>query len=217
MNVFNDNIFSYSIQNGKVIIGNTNKHNNCQNGIYSLQNFPENVNLPSSVEHQGETHTVREIYNNAFCYNLIKSVKIPKTFEAIGVAAFAFCEKLEEVEFEQGSNLIKVSSRAFEQCVSLSKIIIPSSVSIIQYGVFSNTSLQLVYYCGKSSFSRSAIFSNVNESMKIYTVLGVYPSRYFGQRKTIASTECLIDHNIKGKYPTCIYKTNNSKPSLTLI
>ena len=214
---FNDGTFFYSLEQNNVVLGNKEKQNDCQNAIFSYSAVSKNITIPSSVEYDGNTYTVESILCNVFCFHSFKKLIIPKTLKIIGTAAFANCKKLEEVEFEKGSSLVEICGRSFEYCTSLAKIIIPSSVSSIHSHVFRNTSLTHVYYCGRSNFARSVIFSNVNETMKIYTVLGIYPSRYFGQRKTISSTECLIDSSIKGRLLTCSRKYNNNISSILLM
>lgn len=48
-----------------------------------------------------------KIHNQAFVENrLVKSITIPVTLKKIGEYAFSGCEKLEEVIFEAGSNLM---------------------------------------------------------------------------------------------------------------
>lgn len=60
----------------------------------------------------------------------IKSITIPNTVEALDCEAFYGCDKLEEVIFEDGINLMRVDNRAFGECRALKKIKIPASARI---------------------------------------------------------------------------------------
>ena len=207
MTVFNDGTFYYTIKNEEVILGNQTNYVSCPNAIYNSNNINDVLTIPSNVKYNDKTYVIKESTRNSFCYRLFKKVIIPKTYEAIIYASFAYCTELEEVDFEKGNRLTFIDARAFDNCSKLTKIIIPSSVSLIDKNAFSNTNLTQVHYCRSSNLARAAIFSGVKGNIKIYTVLGVYPSSLFGQKRVIFSTECLLDETIKGKIPTCIHRS----------
>jgi hypothetical protein len=56
-------------------------------------------------------------------------MKIPSSVEVIGRNAFIHCEKLAELELCVG--LKQIEQKAFHNCVSLERIVIPSSVKEI--------------------------------------------------------------------------------------
>lgn len=70
--------------------------------------------------------------------NLTK-VRIPNSVTYIGVYAFAECEKLTEVVFEENSALQAVGKSAFEECHALTDIVLPASTTKIGDRAF--------YYC----------------------------------------------------------------------
>ena len=66
----------------------------------------------------------------------VKTVIIPKEFVKIDSCAFENCITLEEVLFEEDSNLSQIGSAAFYGCHNLVQIVIPSSVTSIDNGAF---------------------------------------------------------------------------------
>lgn len=74
---------------------------------------------------------VEYIPPEAFMYLKIKSVTIPTSVKRIFDGAFACCEELETVIFEEGSILNEIGEVVFEDCTKLQSITIPSSVTSI--------------------------------------------------------------------------------------
>ena len=75
---------------------------------------------------------VTYIYDYAFfqCDKLI-SIKISSSVNSIGIGSFYLCSNLENVSFEEKSNLIIIGECAFNECINLKSIKIPSSVNSI--------------------------------------------------------------------------------------
>lgn len=78
---------------------------------------------------------VTEIWAMAFWEAKLTSVTLPDSIQEIGSWAFAYCEKLEEVNIS--NNVQSIDTRAFMQCKSLTNVTIPKSVERIGGDVFS--------------------------------------------------------------------------------
>ncbi|HHU43991.1 MAG TPA: leucine-rich repeat protein [Clostridiales bacterium] len=88
----------------------------------------ENIDLPSGLTYIGES---------AFgsCNNL-KTITIPASVTTIKGMAFQVCKNLEEVIFEEGSQLEEIGYSVFVQCEALTSITLPQSLLTIGTGVF---------------------------------------------------------------------------------
>lgn len=62
---------------------------------------------------------------------LIKNVVIGKDITAIGYYAFAYCQAIETVTFEEGSKLEKIGAVAFHYALNLKSVTLPDSVTYI--------------------------------------------------------------------------------------
>ena len=69
------------------------------------------------------------------CSSLI-SIEIPNSVTSIGESAFSNCTSLEEVFFEENSQLTSIESEVFINCYNLTTIKIPNSVTSIGAGAF---------------------------------------------------------------------------------
>lgn len=105
-------------------------------------NYPNltTVNIPASIEYDGDIYSVISIGENAFtgCSSL-KSVVIPNSVLNIKEWAFSECSRLSSVDL--GENVVNIGGSCFEDCSSLSSISIPNSVISIGSGVFSKCTL----------------------------------------------------------------------------
>jgi len=111
------------------------------------------MEIPSSITHEGSTYSVKEIGADAFfqCGSLT-SVRIPDSVTKIGYRAFGSCSNLasalvsnsvteiEDATFSLCSNLSTISlpnslnrigAMAFQTCSSLTSIVIPGTVTSI--------------------------------------------------------------------------------------
>ena len=85
----------------------------------------------------------------AGCKDDVTSIVIGKNITAIGASAFSGFGKVETVTFEDGSNLDIIGAGAFNDCASLSQIVIPNGVSKIgDYAFYGCGSLGKIDYCG---------------------------------------------------------------------
>lgn len=71
------------------------------------------VTIPSDIE---------EIANNCFENCNAKKVVFPKSIKAIEMFSFAGCNKLEELVFEDSTNLVRINTEAFKDCTNLKRI-----------------------------------------------------------------------------------------------
>lgn len=74
---------------------------------------------------------MKEIPEEAFLGNdSIRKIIIPASVEKIGKGAFSYCEKLEQIEFHEGSSLFQIESEAFAGSKKLLEINAPDSAHI---------------------------------------------------------------------------------------
>ncbi|MEE1112584.1 MAG: leucine-rich repeat domain-containing protein, partial [Bacteroidales bacterium] len=120
--------------------------------------MPWNLEIPTTVTHDGTTYTVTSIGTAAFsgCVNL-QSVVIPNTVTSIDYNAFTTCNNLQSVNIPGsvtsigdnafmacgslssvtiGENVTSIGSSAFKACLSLTSISIPNSVTTIGNNIF---------------------------------------------------------------------------------
>ena len=139
------------------------------------------------------------------CKNL-KKFKIPQKVYKIGSACFENCKKLECIEFEPNSALIRISARLFQNCAQLTTIELPSRIETLGYNCFQNctdlteiklpTNLQTI---GAASFENCKRLSTI----KFPKFVRVINSNAF--YKCTSLTEIFIPSNIIsiGGYTFC--------------
>ncbi|MBR5749610.1 MAG: leucine-rich repeat domain-containing protein [Prevotella sp.] len=101
-----------------------------------------NVDIPATVEHNGQEYTVTAIGDRAFDRESehLSSVAIPASVKSIGKYAFRSCENLISVSFADNSQLENIGVGAFQDCSSLAAITIPASVTTIGMHAFDHCS-----------------------------------------------------------------------------
>ena len=77
-----------------------------QLSVYGLATKVKDVTLPA----------VQCVMNESFRKSNIRVLVIPKTIRRIGSGAFVKCNKLENVIFESGSELVSIGRRCFSKC-----------------------------------------------------------------------------------------------------
>jgi hypothetical protein len=70
------------------------------------------------------------------CFGLDREVLVGKKVKVLGISCFEGCRHLDRINFELGSELERIDRDALRDCLSLSKIEIPSSITIIDAGSF---------------------------------------------------------------------------------
>ena len=98
------------------------------------------IEIPSSINVDGEDIPVTLIGSYAFTYSSLTSITIPSSVTSIGYEALSNCYSLTSVIFEDNSQLTSIGGYAFAYCSKLTSIIIPSSVTSIGERAFRSCS-----------------------------------------------------------------------------
>lgn len=105
--------------------------------------YSGSVNIPVSVEYNGVTYNVTNIWSYAFSNcQALTNVTIPNTVTFIGEGAFSNCPALTSVSLP--NTITRIYDYTFSRCSTLSSISIPNSVSIIDDDAFSYSGLTSV-------------------------------------------------------------------------
>ena len=147
--------------------------------IYLVKYVGDDTELTLPDTYDGKDYA---IYTHAFSYNdKITSVKIPSHVTSIPAYAFAYCNSLTSVTFEEGSQCTSICQYAFRSCNSLTNITIPSSVTSIGSSAFqfctSLTSITIpsgVTSIGEDAFSDCGLTSVTFEEGCQLTSIGDY-------------------------------------------
>ena len=97
------------------------------------------VNIPSTVNYNGNSYTVTIVDNYAFynCRNLT-SVILPSTIQAIGDYGFGNCNELSSINIPEG--VTTIGRDAFYYCRKMLSITLPSSLTSLGESAFENCS-----------------------------------------------------------------------------
>ena len=90
---------------------------------------------------------VVSISSSAFSKTRISSVHIPKTVKTIGMQAFAYCDNLSQVTFDEDSCLEIIDPLAFSGCDKLTYIKLPDSIRVIERLAFNNCTCEFSNRC----------------------------------------------------------------------
>lgn len=103
--------------------------------IVSVSQASGDLEIPSTVTHNGVTYTVKRIVYNAFylCDN-ITSITIPNTVTKLDEGAFERCPDLASIII--GNSVDSIKQYTFYRCTALTSIVIGSSVSYIDKTAF---------------------------------------------------------------------------------
>ena len=74
----------------------------------------------------------------AFSKSKIKSVRIPKTVTSIRMKAFAYCDNLQRISFDEDSCLEIIEPIAFSGCRKLTRIRLPDKLHVIEHLAFNH-------------------------------------------------------------------------------
>ena len=101
------------------------------------ENISGNITIPSQVEWNETTYTVKEIKKRGFeyCFNLT-SVTIPNTVTTINESAFYFCSGITSINLGSGVKTIKTT--AFTYCTGITSLTMPGSVTTIEESAFTD-------------------------------------------------------------------------------
>ena len=90
---------------------------------------------------------VVSVSSSAFSKSCISSVHIPNTVKSIGMQAFAYCDNLEQVTFDEDSSLEIIDPLAFSGCDKLMYIKLPDSIRVIERLAFRNCTCEFSNRC----------------------------------------------------------------------
>lgn len=107
------------------------------------KNYDGEVIIPSTYDGA----IVDYIVSSAFCESRISSVHIPNTVKTIGMQAFAYCENLERVTFEEDSSLDFIDAMAFSGCSKLTHIRLPDKLRVIERMAFTDCTCEVSRRC----------------------------------------------------------------------
>lgn len=101
------------------------------------ENISGNITIPSQVEWNETTYTVKEIKKQGFeyCFNLT-SVTIPNTVTTINEGAFYYCSGITSINLGSGVETIKTT--AFTYCTGITSLTLPGSVTTIEGSAFTD-------------------------------------------------------------------------------
>lgn len=118
-----------------ILLGTKYAADNYEDGVLYLDNYLIHANsleLPENVTVKDGT-TLISAY--AFFSSDIKSVSLPSSLRKINSSAFAYCEKLTDIEIAEGVEEFDYGT--FSDCYSLTEISLPASLKYIGTGCFS--------------------------------------------------------------------------------
>lgn len=170
-------------------LGGSEAIGGCFQGCTALTN----IELPSYIDVLGDRvfygcgfveltvpMSVTSYGMQVYAYNRsLESVTLPTdSVESFGYGAFAGCDRLEKVEFT-GSNLAfaEISDIMFMNCVSLSDITLPTSVSYIGSQAFQNTGVSFalhegITFIGNMAFDRCSSLTEVIIPASVTELMG---------------------------------------------
>lgn len=148
------------------------------------------IAIPSEVMFKGETLTVTSISNSAFKNSHVTSIQIPMTVIEIKANAFANCENLNSVHFEEG--LLSIGNNAFKGCVNLSNIDFPNSLTTIEPEAFANCKSlsQIILTSNITNLGASAFMNCEGVSKVSFANLSVLESNVFNGCISLYEIEC---------------------------
>lgn len=90
---------------------------------------------------------VTSIKASAFSRSKVSSVHIPNTVKSIGMQAFAYCDNLAQVTFDEDSSLELIDPLAFSGCNKLTYVKLPDSIRVIERLAFNNCTCEFPNRC----------------------------------------------------------------------
>ena len=134
----------------------------CRNfGSSNESAYSGSVNIPATVNYNGETYSVTSINFEAFRYCIgLTEIFIPNSVTSIGNYTFEGCSGLTSITIP--NNVTTIGDYAFSGCTGFTSFTIPNSVTSIGYGAFSGcTNLTAVHIFDLKSWC------NINFSIAI--------------------------------------------------
>ena len=131
---FTDGLLSYTLLTG----------NDIQLDGFAEGKSTENLDIPSSVNHKGNTFSITNISSGAFNNKNLVSLSIPPSVQIIGEKAFANNYSLSTVSFSEG--LTTIGIQCFANNSKIKRIVLPASIKSIGYSAFNvNTGIDTLF------------------------------------------------------------------------
>ncbi len=136
--IIKDDYFEYYIDNTATLLNYIGEESNIEIPTkvnnYQVEKIGNSAFLQlDTLEEITISDSIIYIGDKAFRETSLTTVEIPSSVKEIGIYAFSACESLEEVIFNEGLEIIKMS--AFAACANLKVAILPNSLHTIeQYG-----------------------------------------------------------------------------------
>lgn len=113
-----------------------------EDGVLYNKEMTELLFFPTTYDGQYVLpETITKIPANMFVNRTgLQSIKIHKGVTEIGERAFSGCKNLTSVEFENGGTELAISTRAFQDCVSLTDLALPTHLKSLGESVFASCS-----------------------------------------------------------------------------
>ena len=145
-----------------------------------------------------EYGTLRK-FTNMDVINHFGKVKLSKKIKIIGAYAFQNCTSLTKIVIPEG--VTKISDRAFQDCTSLTEIVIPSSVTEIGYCAFFNcTSLTKIMIPNSVTEIYDEAFFNCTSLTEIVIPSSVTEIGYGAFYNCISLTKIVIPNSVTEIY-----------------
>ncbi|MBR3472740.1 MAG: leucine-rich repeat domain-containing protein [Prevotella sp.] len=105
--------------------------------------------------------TVTQLCDNSFNSTAFSQITIPANVQYIEASCFMFCPNLEEVNFEDDSQLVGLGWGAFRYCTALQYITLPKNITVLPAKVFEGCeSLQGCSYEGEVTYIGDGAFQD---------------------------------------------------------
>lgn len=139
--------------------------------------WQEKIEIPETVEFDGQTYTVVSIGDNAFCNNstryCIAEVIFPDTIESIGENAFANCNNITKLELPE--NLKEIGNGAFYRYSAGGELVIPESVTRIGKEAFCyNMNITSLVIKNPNIVYGSSVFANNTQLTSVKLPEGMF-------------------------------------------
>lgn len=114
----------------------------------SLYRQMEQVQVPKSVEYEGQTYQVVRLDDQAFRYcHLMQTIQLPEGLQEIGFQAFMNCTQLKEIRLPK--TMRRIDDMAFYGCASLETVYVGKKIMRWPDMCFSDCQrLTAIYHAG---------------------------------------------------------------------
>jgi len=118
------------------LIDNDNHLTVCRNDTYRGE-----IIIPSIIRYKNNDLTVTQLDDWAFGISpALTSIRLPRTLTVIPSNTFYACKLLEEISFEDGSQLTEIQGDAMKDCKALKTFQMPQTIKSIASGAFTGCS-----------------------------------------------------------------------------